>query len=139
MSVCGALKGDGQPCQRSIELGPAGMCSWHDERAVATKAKLDAARLLAREAKREAAAVADGEMEPVPPGPSSLEEANLWLGWTTRHVKRGLIDVRTAREISFSCRALMEGYSKQKMKERIKYLERLATKYEKLLKQQGAT
>jgi hypothetical protein len=58
----------------------------------------------------------------VPPPPQTLEDAVHWASWVTWAVAVGKVSARTAREIGYNLRGLMDGLEKREIAEEIERL-----------------
>lgn len=136
--TCGGAGGvneQGGPCRQAVNLSPTtGLCVHHDP------LRVDEARALAR-----VGGVASGRakrlqrierMTTTPDNmpreePDTLERLARWHRWVTRAVATGLIDARTAHEITCSLKELRPVLIQIGLEKRVRELEAELRRYKK--------
>jgi hypothetical protein len=113
---------DGRQCGVTVARSGSGLCLWHDpKRSEQAKA-----------ARSRGAGTANAKRSPVrvidpsdTPGPlDTVEDASRWASWIVVAVATGLVDSRTAHEMSFSLRLFCDARkTADRTDERVKQLE----------------
>ena len=96
MAQCTASKANGQRCLQNVAVEGA-KCVFHDP------ARAEAAQAKGREtaaAKRREANVRTVSADEAPPNPETIAECAAYASWALGAVTTGVIDARTAREIT---------------------------------------
>jgi hypothetical protein len=126
--TCKATTPEGAPCRQTTSVSPeTGLCIWHDE---ARREEANAARERGREKRRrpEARTVTP---DVAPATPRTLEDAVTYAAWAVTAVTTGVIDARTAREISTLLTTFRMGLEKRDLLRQITELRAKLTEYEK--------
>lgn len=127
---CHATKADGSACGAVANIGASGFCVWHDP-----DRQAEAATLRHRGAtsdKRSPIITVEASALPTAGPPESIADVVSWAAWATRAVAMGVIDARTAREISSLLTTLRHSLERRDLAKQVETLRRQVQELKRL-------
>lgn len=122
---CSHVKDSGEQCGMKgnlRETEDGALCIWHDptRRRKAQRMRAKGAKAVAEKKRR--AKIRTVEMTEALEPPQDIEDVARWLSWTAVAVSTGKVDARTAREVTYALRALLDALERVEQSEQIEEL-----------------
>lgn len=130
MDTCHALNAKGEPCGSPPEVVEDGYCPAHrdDDPDHMSGIGRKGAESTARKLQRPPPELED-DLGPVPPPPENVEDIKRWLSWAMAAVASERIDQKTARQIGYLARALLDTLQKLDVEEELTELREQIQKF----------